>query len=238
MALGVRRLVTLVLLGGAAVVWAAQDQPAPAERMLLSALQGRRYERVSYDAEGRVEERAMIAAGRLEINGDEVTLPLEVDVSRGDGVGRRFSTRWTCAPQAGDMATAILTFSDDLDKPSMRLETTGDALMYPRDVPSDETLPDVSVDVKVRQGFLRILGARTRITLTDRRIEPVPSASGGLAPEAYTITSDIDFRAYAWGIRVRRARFESEETVDPREGLLRHVLRREDGGYSELQRLP
>lgn len=133
---------------------------------------------------------------------------------------------------------AILVFAGDLDKPSMRLEATGAPLIYPAAVPGSGMLPDVSVDVKVRQGVLRVFGARTRITLAVRRVAaapPVPEAA--LPAGVYTIRSRAELRAYAWGIRVRRVRFESEELVDPDEGVLRHVLTREDGSYSALRRL-
>jgi hypothetical protein len=202
--------------------------------MLLSALEGHRYERVSYDADGRAEERATIDVGSVEFDGAEVSVPLEVAVEKDGAVARRFTTRWTCAPRAGDMVMAILVFSDDLDKPSMRLETAGTPLIYPREVPASGRLPDASVEVKVRQGMLRVLGARTRITLTDRRIELLDGES---TPRRHTIRSRIEVRAYAMGIRVRRVRYTSEETVDPKAGILQHILRREDGSYSALRRL-
>ncbi len=93
------------------------------------------------------------------------------------------------------------------------------------------------MDVKVRQGVLRIFGARTRVPLAERRIAlaSVPP-DAALPTRVYTITSRAELRAYAWGIRVRRTRFESEELVDPTEGVLQHVLTREDGSYSSLRR--
>lgn len=230
----VSRLAGLALCGGAVLAWTGQEPVAPSEGMLLSALEGHRYERVSYDAEGRVEERATIDIGALQFDGTEVSVPLDVEVHKDGTVARRFSTRWTCARRGGDMMMAVLVFSDDLDKPSMRLETAGTPLIYPREVPASGALPAVSVEVKVRQGFLCVLGARTRITLADRRIAP---PDGGSPRRRYTIKSRVELRAYALGIRVRRVRYTSEETVDPREGILQHILRRDDGSYSALRRL-
>jgi hypothetical protein len=157
----VRRFAGLLFYAAAALSWTTQDQAAPPDRMLLWALQDHRYERVSYDAKGRVEERATIDVGRLEVDGDQVSVPLDVEVYKDDAPSRRFSTRWTCTRRGGDMVMAILVFAGDLDKPSMRLETIGAPLIYPAGVPDSGTLPDVSVDVKVRQGVLRIFGART-----------------------------------------------------------------------------
>ena len=115
---------------------------------------------------------------------------------------------------------------------------TGAPLVYPAQVPPSGMLPDVSVEVRVRQGVLGFLGARSRTTFSDRRIAATTWAlNGESAKGAYSITSRVEFRAYAWGVRVRRTRFRSEETVDPEKGLLQHVLRREDGGYSALRRL-
>lgn len=234
----VKRLAGFLFCAGAALSWTTQDQAPPPDRMLLWALQGHRYERVSYDAKGRVEERATIDVGRLEVDGDQVSVSMEGEVYKNDAPGRRFSTRWTCTRRGGDMVMAILVFAGDLDKPSMRLETTGAPLIYPAGVPDSGMLPDVSVDVKVRQGVLRIFGARTRITLAERRIAAAPAAPQPALPAGvYSITSRAELRAYAWGIRVRRIRFESEELVDPTEGVLQHVLTREDGSYSALRRL-
>lgn len=97
----------------------------------------------------------------------------------------------------------------------------------PARAPDSGLPPDISVEVKVRQGVLRVFGARTRITLADRRIAAAPVAA--LPTGVYPITSRAELRAYALGIRVRRARFESEELVDPNEGALPHILTREDG---------
>jgi hypothetical protein len=81
--------------------------------MLLWALQDHRYERVSYDANGRVEERATIDVGRLEVDGDQVSVPLDVEVYKDDAPSRRFSTRWTCTRRGGDMVMAILVFAGE-----------------------------------------------------------------------------------------------------------------------------
>lgn len=229
------RLAGLVLCACAALGWTRQDQAAPPDRLVLWALQGHRYERVSYDANGRIEERASIKVGRLEVDGDQMRVPLDVEVYRDDAPTRRFSTRWTCTRREADMVMAILVFAGDLDKPGMRLETIGAPLIYPAGVPDSGLLPDIAVEVMVRQGVLRIFGARTRITLTDRRIAAAPEAA--LPAGAYTIRSRAELRAYALGIRVRRVRFESEELVDPGEGILKHILTWEDGSYSALRRI-
>ena len=231
----VKQLTGLLFCAGAALSWANQDAAVPPDRPLLWALQDHRYERVSYDAKGRVEERATIDVGRLEVDGDQMNVPLDVEVFTDDAPSRRFSTRWTCTRREADMVMAILVFAGDLDEPSMRLETSGAPLIYPAGVPDSGLLPDISVEVQVRQGVLRIFGARTRITLADRRIAAAPEAA--LPTGAYTIRSRAELRAYALGIRVRRVRFESEELVDPGEGILKHILTREDGSYSALRRI-
>jgi hypothetical protein len=218
----------------AAMAPAIQQGSAGPEAMLLQTLQGHRYERVSYDAKGRVEERAVIDVGPLQDDGDSISVSLDVEVQKDGSIARRFSTRWACERRGGDMLMAILVFSEDLDKPSMRFETTGSPLVYPREIPSSGVLPDASVEVKIRQGVLRFFGARTRITFTERRVTP---AEAGASRRAYTVTSRIELKAYAWGIRVRRVRFTSEETVDPEAGVLQHILRREDGSYSALRRV-
>jgi len=206
--------------------------------MLLSALQGHQYERVAYDSNGTLTDRAVLSIGRLTMEAGELSVPLTGEVYENDAIARRFSSTWTCAPEAGAMLMSILVFGEQLGKPRLRLVTTGAPLVYPTEVPASGMLPDLTLEMRVQQGFLRFLGARTRITMSDRRIAFSPAAvTEGAATRTYTITSRVELRAYAWGIRVRRTPFQGEETVDPEGGLLRHVLRREDGGYSALRRL-
>ena len=231
-------LVWLLLTASSWLAVRGQEQTTPPDRMLLSLLQGHRYERVTYDARGKLTDRAVLVIGRITMDAGELSVPLNVEVYKGDAVERRFSSTWTCASEASAMMMSVLVFGEDAGKPRLRLESTGAPLVYPAQVPPSGRLPDVSVDVRVRQGVLGFLGARSRTTFSDRRIAATPRAlNGESAKRAYSITSRVEFRAYAWGVRVRRTRFRSEETVDPEKGLLQHVLRSEDGGYSALRRL-
>lgn len=208
------------------------QEPATPPRMLLGMLAGHRYERVTVDAKGALVDKSVLDIGRITRDAGELSVPLRVAVYKDDALQKEFTSTWTCAPDASSMVMSILVFGTDLDQPRMRLETKGSPLAYPSGLPPSGALADLSIELKVKQGFLRVFGARTRITLSERRIT---TDSSGSPPGTYTIVSRVELRAYAWGLRIKRARFTSEETISPSEGLLRHVLRREDGGYSELR---
>lgn len=230
-----------LLAGGSVAVVPAQTAGSDVQTTasdLMSAVEGHRYERTTVDSTGALVERAVLDVGRITRNAGELTVPLTVAVYKNNRLERRFSSEWSCAPEAGSMIMSLLVFGEDASKPRMRLEMMGTPLVYPRDVESDRALPDLSMELKVKQGILQMFGARTRISITERRVAKAATLTDAtFANGAYTITSRIEIRAYAWGIRVKRVRFESEETISPEEGLLRHVLRREDGGSSVLKRV-
>ena len=129
---------------------------------------------------------AVLVIGRITMDAGELSVPLNVEVYKDDAVERRFSSTWTRAPEASAMMMSVLVFGEDAGKPRLRLESTGAPLVYPAQVPPSGRLPDVSVDVRVRQGVLGFFGARSRTTFSDRRIAATPKAlNGESAKRAY-----------------------------------------------------
>jgi len=209
------------------------------ERMLLTALEGRSFERVRTDRAGRESGRARLDVGRLETGAAGTRLAVTITLYESDGRERRLSSSWSCEPAQAGMTMYALVFAPELAKPRLRVESEGDPIVYPQTLPEGGKLPDLSLELRAQGGFLSLLGARSRIAVRDRRATMGTPSGGSSATDAsYVIRSRIDARGYAAGIRVRHVEYLSAETVDPATGLVEQTLKAEDGTVWTLRRLP
>lgn len=233
---GAATLTAIAFLGFLVSVSATHAKTQAQQRMLLSALEGHTYERVSYDSRGSVKERERIIVGRLETDSNGVSVPVDIETINDGRADGRYTMRWTCAPEAADMVMDLLIFSGDGPKASKHFVTLGPPIDFPQHPSPSDSLPELTMEMDARKGVAGLLGGHTRISMTNRRVTAT-SEDSARTSKAYVIRSQVELRKYALGIRVSRAQYESVETFDPEQGLLEHVLKRSDGSYTELRRL-
>ncbi len=212
--------------------------PLHAQRsgMPLFLVEGNRYERRSFDADGTLEEVETLEIGQLSQLAEE----LEITV-----VSRSFlpsgeatdSVRTTirCQPEGANMVMNLFA----LIKPegrSVRLRFEGGEINYPT-TPTPTSLPDISLEARVEEGVVGFLGGRSQIVISNRTLTDDIAGGAGNSElqDAYSITSRIEMKSYVLGIRMRSRSYESIETVSPDRGLIRQRLTADDGSTTSLE---
>lgn len=200
-------------------------------RMLMIELEGNRYLRREFDADGAVLDQQRILVGRVREEEDRLILPLSLEKLDTDGELReRSRIRLRCDPGAARMSMSLLLFSGTDGDLDAELQSEGEFMTFPVAPPDGARLPDLRIQVGLEKGALSFLGGRARIDLLDRRVSSEAPGSG------YLVASRVEVRTYVLFIRVGSARYRSQEWVDPERGLVRHLLQAEDGSYSILER--
>ncbi len=202
--------------------------------MLIVEIAGNRYEQTSFDRRGRLTGRSRIVVGALRRASEErgVEVPLSITVFEPDGSSRkRFDSIWSCSRDRDQMVMPLLFMAPEAASRS-RLRVEGDPILYPRELVSGR-LPDIQLTLEPEAGALALFGGRSEVDITERHLTVSNENGSGV----FEVTAQVELRVYALGIRVRARRFAATETVDPRAGLLRQVLRAESGSRTETRRL-
>jgi len=230
-----RPLVTATVL---ATVWlasppirAGQPRNPVGGKPLIEILAGHLYDRKVYAADGRMTGGQILRFGALEPqpNG-KVQVPVVIEGF--DAAGHRTSIyrlRVTCRPRAPWM---VMNFVSMPMPGTSRLafQVSGPPLTYPAQVAAGTILPNAVLDIRMRSGLFSLLGARTRVLMSDRVVEDADPQ----VPGSYRIESNIEAIVYVLGLPLVHRYFESVETVLPGEGPIRERMKFLDGGYAVI----
>ena len=169
--LGTAAVLVTVWLAGPSL--RAAPLPNPASAMpLIEILAGHVYDRKIYAADGHMTGRQILQFGALEPQSDG-RLQGPVVIEGFDAADRRTSTyrlRLTGHLQA---SWTVLSFVSIPRAGASRIafQVSGPPLMYPARSSAGTILPDAVLDIRMRSGLFSLLGARTRVRMSDRIVE-------------------------------------------------------------------
>ena len=222
-------------------LWSALAAPAlgPARdaegEMFLSLLAGSSYRRTVLAPDGSVRVRTVMTVGAAEpAVGGGVEVALELSAPLGvEAVEPPVRSIWRCSGEEGSMLMSVLFLAEP--GAAKRLTVSGDRVLYPRRGPAGVApgrLPDLVLELEAERGFGSWLGARSVLRISERTMGASPGNAGG-----YVVSSAIDLRAFALGIRVKRMRLLSTEIVDQDGRLVSQQLERPNGERVLLERI-
>jgi hypothetical protein len=202
-------------------------------------LQRKSYERLDYGKDGELKTHQLIQFGELIPHETGCDLPLRV--TSFDGVDRskiekdsELSLLVECSNP--HLVANILKFVGDSDSQHLEARVKGDELAYPEQPWNGMRLPDLRYTVKVKKGFLAVLGSKAIVSVSERAIRISQSRdSKEKTPGTYELHSEIEVKAYILGVRVRTTGFSSHLVVDPARGPIEETLEHEDGGRTAIR---
>ncbi len=223
----------LLVIAVASLGWARANNSG--SQMLMEAIAGHVYARSTYLADGQLESRAQLRVGDTETEPDGgVTVTIDVESFTGlDEQGDVVRLRWSCNPTAASMLMNILILAGADLRRDLRLEVDTPPLRYPDSATVQTVFEDILLNIRIRRGVLSLLGTRTRLLVTNRRVK----SANALGRGSYTIASDVKATVFVLGLPVRRRRFESLETVQGGVGLVRQSVVFSSGGYTVIEAL-
>jgi hypothetical protein len=185
------------------------------------------------DEGGHILEREIFEVGS-KADGGSVPLTI-VSFDRDGAPSKTTKVTW----EQGAMAPArFVDAAIRFGGSEASIATDGPLLLYPKNVDERGALEDVELKVKILKGLMRLLGTRTRIVVSGRQAEPMPSWHGAShAASPYRITSRITARVFVLALPVKRVEFETQECVEPSIGLIRHEIKLDDGTRVIMERI-
>lgn len=202
---------------------------------LMEAAAPATFERRVVDETGLAVERQI-----LEFEAPAQGSAVAVHITSFGEDGRPQGTMEVSWRSGGASPAPFMNAAMRFDDVQVSVFSDGPLALYPKGVEKPRWLNDVGLMIKIRRGFLSLLGTRTRISLSARRAQPLGGAAGSenLRPYVpYVVTSQIRARVYVLGIPIKRVHYQSQECVNPAVGLIRHEMNLHDGKVAILQRV-
>jgi hypothetical protein len=222
--------------------WALIASPqlpfSPEKTGLLFKVQGNAYERRVYDASGELTGRQLITFDRLRFQDDDCQLPLTLRLFGGvdlSEAGEQYDVdiRVECAEP--HLIASVLALAADSDSQSLEIKIVGEGETYPVTPRDGQRLADVNLILKLRKGWLSLLGTKTEMKITDRRVEiPAEELTSSGGPRSYEIHSCLDLRLYILGLRWKHRSYTARQVILEDQGLVEETLRCDDGSFSVI----
>jgi len=204
--------------------------------MPLFLIEGSSYIRQTFDKNGNLER-----SQKMEISGlirREESLEVQIVLYNDSEDGQTSDTVRTtieCRTSEANMVMNVLALIQPEGK-RVAVRVTGGEIRYPFRPTVPDTLAEVELEVRVKQGIVGFLGGKSKMHFRNRFLQP--SSPEAREEEAtYSITEDLHVKFYALGIKVRSRTYRVEETIQAERGITRHELISKDGSYVLLERL-
>lgn len=205
--------------------------------MLLRLIEGNQYQLNDYDRQGNLQSSKMLTIGTIEKGDQEIEVEIVVyNYDDKSVLQDTVRTQLACSNAAENMAMSLLAFLGNSGDGVLKLDINPNDELFPADLSKNKKLKDIRMEIKVEQGVFSLFGAKSKITIRNRKLTLIDSnESNSEKAQQYKLTSKLLIRAYALGINIKNIVFNVEETVDLSRGLIRQVARQARGGYFDLK---
>lgn len=205
--------------------------------MLLPLIAGNQYELKHYDKKGRLESNRKLKIGKIQEKDQAIEVKIVAyNYNENPTPQDSVRTRLACGNSAEKMTMSLLAFLGNSGDGKLKLTITSREELFPADLSKNKKLRAVRMEVKFEEGVFSIFGAKSKITLRNRKLNLIKSEEpGNENVRWYKITSKLLIQAYALGINIKNFVYNVEEIVDLNKGLVSQVVREADGSYFELK---
>ena len=236
-------LVALVSLTG---VWPtgirAEERVDPPQTGIVSRIQGRTYERLSFGEGGEIENHELLSFGELVPREVGCELPINItSYDPTDGSRVRDNTEIAllienCEPH---FVANILTVAGESKDQMIQAKVVGGGTFYPAEPREGLDLPDLHYKLRLKSGFLSALGTKTEVLMTNRHVKVLSSiGSPDLQPLKYEIRCTIKVNIFLLGFRLKSRDFSSRQVLEVGRGLIEEVLDNDDGARTIIRAVP
>jgi ribosomal protein L9 len=186
--------------------------------MLIGQISGRVIVRENFDEKGGfLNKQTFKAEETIKKNGyyeiEVVTELFDKDKKLTD----KYTTTYRCKPDEASVMVMAFPFSNPKSKET-EINTTSEKFKELYDL---DNLQDIELEMTFDSGLLNFFGSKSIIKIYDRKLNENKNI----------ITSKINIKAYAWGIRIKQLNYTVNEKLNA-QGLLNfQKFTEEDNSY-------
>ena len=233
---------SIVAVAIAATMWlgsaSAQLPFEPDQTGPLFRVQGHRYERRVFDPAGELKGRQTLVFDWMRFQNESCLVPVNLKVYDGADFSHlrdEYEIRIQVECAEPHLVASVLASGNRSGSQSVEVRVFGEGQTYPPDPRDGQKLPEVHWVIRLRQGVLSMLGTRTELRMSHRRVR-VPAANNGHSSSGhgYEVLGDLETSVYMLGIRWKRELYRARQVIGPDQTLVEETLRRQDGTVTEL----
>lgn len=197
--------------------------------MLISQLDGNRYERKNFDKDGNLKSYQSIEVGSLTRSAEKVETKLTVlTYDENNDLKAASQTVVSCDPEAGEVIMGIFPFAGGATNTSLKIEPEDNSQLYPEDWREQNTLGDFTFDLDFKGGAAGFFGTRSKVSFTERTVKKS-------SEKTYRISGNMTLVAYAIGIRISSFKYRYFEDIDPEAGIVYQKFTEKNGNYFTIK---
>ncbi|AVR46579.1 hypothetical protein C7S20_15625 [Christiangramia fulva] len=186
--------------------------------MLIGQISGRVIVRENFDEKGGfLNKQTFKAEETIKKNGSyEIEVVTEL-FDKDKKLTDKYTTTYRCKPDEASVMVMAFPFSNPNSKET-EINTTSEKFKELYDL---DNLQDIELEMTFDSGLLNFFGSKSIIKIYDRKLNENKNI----------ITSKINIKAYAWGIRIKQLNYTVNEKLNA-QGLLNfQKFTEEDNSY-------
>lgn len=205
--------------------------------MLLTLIEGNRYELNEYDRKGRLESHKELEIGRVVRENEESKLKIiTYNYDENSVLKDSVQTTLVCSNSAENMVMNVLAFLGKSSGGRIRLTVTSHEELFPTQLAESKKLKNVHMEIKVEEGVFSFFGAKSRLLLKNRKLTILrPAGSEDTDITGYKLSSKLWIKASVLGLNIKQSVYTVEETVELDRGLVSQEIKQTNGSYFDLR---
>ena len=220
----------------------AEERADPPQTGIVSRIQGKTFERLSFGEDGEIENHELISFGELvpQETGCELSIHItSYDPTDGSRVNDDTEIALLIEDCEPHFVANILTVSGDSRDQMIQAKVVGGGTFYPAEPREGLDLPDLHYVLKLKSGFLSALGTKTEVLMKNRRVNVFPSTGRpDPQPLKYEIRCTIKVNIFLLGLRLKSRNFSSRQVLEVGRGLIEEVLDHDNGARTIIRAVP
>ena len=197
--------------------------------MLISQLDGNRYERKNFDQDGKLISYQSIEVGSLTRSAEKVEAKLTVlTYDENNDLKAASQTVISCDPEAGEVIMGIFPFAGGATNKSLKIEPEDNNQLYPEGWREQNTLRDFTFNLDFKGGAAGFFGTRSKVSFTERSVKKS-------SEDTYRISGKMTLVAYVIGIRISTSEYRYFEDIDPKAGIVYQKFTEKNGNYFTIK---
>lgn len=194
-------------------------------RMLIHEIEGNRYVKTDYSPEGKQTGKQVLKVETIEKQNDRLRMPVKLySYNKKGNLEDSTKTIYTCNPDERRILVNLLSFSDYGKGSEIKINLNGTNAFYPVTPEPGWEMESINFQMNIDKGLVGFLGGKSKVNIHNRRIV----SNDTLQTKQYQINSEVNFRIYVIGIRMKEFGYRIIEIIDKEEGIIWQKFTSED----------
>lgn len=188
--------------------------------MLIGQISGRVIERENFDKKGAFLNKQTFEASETVKKNEYYEIKVVTELFDKDKKSTdKYTTTYRCKPDEASIMVMAFPFSNPKSKET-EINTTSKNFKELYDL---KNLKDIELEMSFDSGLLNFFGSKSVIKIFNRELNTGQNYN--------TINSEIDIKAYAWGIRIKQLNYIVNEKLNAQGLLTFQKFTEEDNSY-------